>query len=177
MPSEQVLIEEDTVMKDRRTNALVLILAMAFLGVPWILKAQGVQDREIEIHKNVRLILSPVQAEMPADLREKYERFLPMLEEALAATTSPESPECALTIRVAAGFKEIGNAKVKRAFTRFTTYRRNSDQEFVAQLYLHSFITDAPVSKREITDFLKERILSLTTCQPKVTQGQASPRS
>jgi hypothetical protein len=172
-----VLREEDTAMKHRGTHALVAILTTAFLGVPWALKAQGTQDREIEIHKNVRLIIAPVQADMPEELKGKYERFLPMLEEALVATTSPGSSECALTIRVTAGFKEIGSAKVKRTFARFTAYRRNSDQEFVARLYLHSFITDGPVSKKEITDFLKERILSLATCQPKITRSQASSRS
>jgi hypothetical protein len=164
------------IMRCRATNALVAVLSAALLLVPWTLRAQGTQNREIEIHKNVTLIVTPVQADMPDPLKEKFEHFLPMLEGALAEITSPESPECALIVRVTAGFKEIGSAKLQRVFARFSAYRRNSDQEFVARLYLHSFITGGPVSKEEVTDFLKERILSVATCQPKITQGQASPR-
>ncbi len=164
-------------MRCGATKALVSVLSAASLLVPWTLRAQGTQNREIEIHKNVTLIVAPVQSDMPEPLKEKFEHFLPVLEGALAEITSPESPECALTVRVTAGFKEIGSAKVQRAFARFSVYRRNSDQEFVARLYLHSFVTGGPVSKEEITNFLKERILSVATCQPRITQSQASPRS
>ena len=66
--------------------------------------------------------------------------------------------------------------KVQRALARFSEHRGNSDQEFVARLYLHSFATGGPVGKEEITDFFKKRILSLAACQHKMTQGQASAR-
>lgn len=164
-------------MKYPATRIFAVILATAVFGVPWNLRAQATQDREVEIQKNVKLIVTPVQAVMPQQLKQKFESFLPVLQEALKETTSAETPECALTVRVTAGSKEIGSAKVQRVFARFAAYRRNSGQEFVARLYLHNFITGGPVSKNEITDFLEERILSVAKCQPKITQGQASPRS
>ena len=164
-------------MKYPATRVFLVILAAASFGAQWDLRAQATQNREIEIHKNVRLIVVPVQAVMPQQLKQKFESFLPVLQEALAETTSAETPECALTVRVTAGSKEIGTAKVQRVFARFVAYRRNSDREFVARLYLHSFITGGPVGQKEITDFLEERILSIAKCQPKTAQGQASPRS
>lgn len=152
-------------------NALIVLLILAFLSFPWILKAQGIPNREMEIHKNVKLIVIPAPRDLPEELRIEYQHFLPVLVEELKTVTSPENSECGLTLQVAAGYKEIGTAKVKRVFARVTAYRQNSNREFVARLYLHSFATDGPVSRGEITDFLKQRILNLVKCQPKVTQS------
>ncbi len=164
-------------MRYRAITAVAAILATVFLGFPGTVGAQATTTREIEIHKNVRLLVLPPLTSLPQTLEAKYQRFLPLLQEALAGLTSDESSECALTFRVAAGIKEVGSAKVKRVFARVSAYRRNSDQEYMARIYLHSYATGGPVTKKEITEFVKDQMLSTAKCAPKLTQRSPAPQS
>jgi len=153
-----------------RYDNLIVLLSLALLSFPWIIKAQGTKNREIELHKNVKLIEIPAPTDLPEELGWKYQHFLPILEDVLREITNEEPPECALTVRVAAGMKEIGTAKLKRVFARVTAFRQKSNWEFMASLYLHSFVTGETVSKEETRDFLQQRILSPAKCQPEVSQ-------
>ncbi len=160
-----------------RYNKLIVLLTFVLLSFPSIIWAQGAKDREIELHKNVKLIEIPAPADLPAELVGKYQHFLPVLEGVLREITVEEPSECALTIRVAAGMKEIGTAKVKRVYTRVTAFRYKATREFVGRLYLHNFVTGGGVSKEEIRDFLQQRVLGLAKCRPNVTPTSASPSS
>ena len=170
MAAKSSLILEGLVV---RYDNLIVLLSLALLSFPWIIRAQGAKDREIELHKNVKLIEMPAPPDLPEELGGKYQHFLPILEDVLREITNEEPPECALTVRVAAGMKEIGTAKLKRVFARVTAFRQKSNWEFMASLYLHSFVTGETVSKEETRDFLQQRILSPAKCQPKVSQPGA----
>jgi hypothetical protein len=169
--AERIINLEERVMRYDVISILIVFLALAFLCFPWVVKAQEVVSQVIEIHRNVRLIETPVLADLPEELKQDYEHFLPMLEESLRAMTSDESEECALTIQVGAGFKEYGAAKVKKVFARLTAYRRNSNLQFVARIYMHNFATDAFVSMEEISDFLQQQVLGPAQCKPKTTRS------
>jgi hypothetical protein len=164
-------------MRYRATAAVAAILAMVVLGLPGTAGAQGTATREIELHKNVRLVILKPLTNLPEKSEDEFQRFLPLLQEALTGLTSDENSECALTFRVAAGIKEVGSAKVKRVFARLSAYRRNSDQEYMARIYLHSYATGGPATKKEITEFVKEQVLGPAKCEPKLTQGPAAPQS
>ena len=165
--AELSLILEGLVVK---YNELIVLLSLALLSFPWIIRAQGAKDREIELHKNVKLIEMPAPADLPEELVGKYQQFLPVLEDVLREITDAEPSECALTIRVAAGMKEIGTAKVKGVFTSVTAFRQKSNREFTGRLYLHSFVSGETVSKEEAREFLQKQILSPARCRPTVTQ-------
>ncbi len=141
-----------------------MVFAAALLIFSWNAAAQKDSDREIEIHKNVRLIQMAVASDLPEDMLVQYRNFLPIFEEVLRENTSDETDECALTIRIEAGFKEIGSAKVKRAVARIAAYRRNSKQEYIGSFILHSYMTDGLVNKEETEQFLKIQILDPAKC-------------
>jgi hypothetical protein len=127
--------------------------------------AQDKIDREVEIHKNVKLVVLSPAADIPADAVKEFQSFLPTLESALKESITDQSDECLLTLRVAPGIKEIGAAKTKRAMARITAYRRNSRQEYLGNFILYSYISAGPVSKEETMQFLKKQILEPAQCR------------
>jgi len=142
-----------------------MFVALAFLLFSWSVWAQEKVNREVEIRKNIKLIEMAAEPETPADILKQYQGFLPILEEALKESTTDQSDECALTLRVAAGLKEIGSAKTKRPMARVTAFRRNSKQEYLGTFILYSYITAGPVSKEETAQFLKKQILEPAECR------------
>ncbi len=56
-------------------NELIVLISPALLSFPWIIRAQGAKDREIELHKNVKLIEMPAPADLPEELVGKYQQF------------------------------------------------------------------------------------------------------
>lgn len=142
-----------------------MITVLAFLLLSWSALAQNKIDREIEIHENVKLAVMVVQPDLPEDMTAQFRLFLPILEEVLTETTTAQSADCALTIRVAAGFKEVGSAKTKRPTAAFTAFRRNSRQEFIGTFILHSYASDGLVNKEETGQFLKNQILAPAACR------------
>jgi hypothetical protein len=144
-------------------KAPVLVVAMTILFFPLIMWAQD-SDREVEIHKNVKLTVAAAGSDIPADLLSQYKTFLPLFETVLKENIAAQSDECAVTFRIAAGLKEIGAAKVKRATARITAFRRNSKQEFVGVLILYSYVNGGLVNKEETEQFLKKQILQPAEC-------------
>jgi hypothetical protein len=142
----------------------VVIVALASLSFSWSVWAQEKPEREIEIHKNVKLVLMAAGPDLPAAVSGEFKKFLPILEEALKEVTADQSDECALTLRVTAGFKEVGSAKVQRPQARFTAFRRNSRQEYVGSFILYSYINSGPVNKDETSQFLTKQILEPAAC-------------
>lgn len=122
--------------------------------------AQEKIAREIEIHKNVKLIEMHMPAETPEEVRAEYQAFLPLFVETLQANTQEESPASALTFQIRLRVKEIGAAKTKRACIQITAFRRNSTSEYVGTLLLHSYSTGETVNKEEIEQFLNRQILN-----------------
>ena len=140
-----------------------IVLALLFFS--WSLLAQEKPDREVEIHKNVKLVELGVSPDIPEDLVKQYRSFLPILEDSLKENTTDQSDDCSLTLRVNAGFKEVGSAKTKRPFARIAAYRRNSKQEYVGQFILYSYLNSGPVNKDETTQYLKKQILEPAECR------------
>lgn len=141
-------------------------MALAFLFISWRAEAQEKPNQEIQIRKNVKLILMSIPANTPEDIVSQYRSFLLILEEALKENTKDEADECALTLQVSVGIKEIGSGKVKRAQARITAFRRNSKQEYLGSFILYSYITGGPVNKDETVQFLKRQILEPSECHP-----------
>ena len=141
-----------------------IVMAIAFLFFSWNGWAQKEVDREVEIHKNIKLIVMAPASDIPEDMATQFKNFLPILEEALKESTTDQTDECFLTIRVAPGFKEIGSAKVKRPFARISAYRRNSRQEYISNLILYSYINAGPINKEETLQFLGKQILGPAQC-------------
>ncbi len=144
----------------------ILIFSLAaFLFFSWTVWAQDKVDREVEIHKNVKLVVLTSSAEIPEDLVKQYQAFLPILESSLKESTTDQADECSLTLRVAAAFKEIGAAKTKRPQARVSAFRRNSKQEYQGTFLLYSYINAGPVNKDETNQFLKKQILEPAECK------------
>jgi hypothetical protein len=122
-------------------------------------------DREVEIHKNVKLIISAATPDIPAGIASQYLAFLPSLESTLKEIVPAQSDDCAMTLKVMPVIKEIGAAKTKRAAARVTAYRKSSRQEFFGNLILYSYVNSAPVNKEEIQDFLQKQILQPAECR------------
>jgi hypothetical protein len=122
-------------------------------------------DREVEIHKNVKMVISAAGADIPAGIVSQYLAFLPLLESVLKEIVPSQSDECALTLRVMPVIKEIGAAKTKRAAARITAFRKGSKQEFFGNLILYSYSNSAPVNKEETQDFLQKQILAPAECR------------
>jgi hypothetical protein len=134
-----------------------MIAALAFVFIPWNVRAQD--SREIEIRKNVKLVEMALPTDIPSDIAGQYRSFLPILEQSLKDATTDQSDECAITFRVSAGIKEVGAAKVKRPLANVTAFRRNSKQEYLGSFILYSYINAGPVNKEETSQFLKKQIL------------------
>ena len=141
-----------------------MFAALAFLLFSWNVWSQDKIDREIEIHKNVKLIELASAPDTPADMTKQYLSFLPIFEEALKENTSDQPDECSLTLRVTCGIREIGSAKVQRPMARITAFRRNSRQEYLGTFILYSYVTAGPVNKEETGQFLKKQILEPAEC-------------
>jgi len=143
---------------------ILIMVALASLCFSWSVWAQEKPEREIDIHKNVKLVQMAAGTNVPEAVLGEYKKFLPILEEALKEITADQSDECALTLRVTAGYKEVGAAKVQRAQARFTAFRRNSRQEYVGNFILYSYVNSGPVNKEETAQFLTKQILEPAAC-------------
>ncbi len=142
-----------------------MLLALAFLFCMWSVWAQENDAREVEIHKNIKLVMMAPTGETPQEVATQYKSFLPVFEQALKESTVDQTDDCALTLRVTASFKEVGAAKVKRPRARVTAFRRNSRQEYVGSFILYSYINSGPVNKEETGQFLKKQILEPAECR------------
>jgi hypothetical protein len=140
-------------------------MVLALLVFSWGVWAQVKTDRDVEIHKNAKLIVTAPAPDIPEDIAKQYQTFLPIFEEVLKASLPDQSDECALTLRVSIGVKEIGAAKVKRPMARISAFRRNSRQEYVGSFILYSYMTSGMVSKEETEQFLKKQILDPAECK------------
>ncbi len=138
---------------------------LVFLSFSWTLWAQDKVDREVEIHKNIKLVLLSPTPDIPEDVVKQYQAFLPVLETSLKETTNDQPDECVLTLRVAAGVREIGAAKTKRPMARVIAFRRNSKQEYHGSFILYSYVSAGPVNKEETAQFLKKQILEPAECR------------
>ncbi len=156
------LIGEEDAMQFPKVR---MYMVLALLVFSWSVWAQEKTDREAEIHKNIKIIILAPAPDIPADIANQYKSFLPIFEEALKESIGDQTDECGLTIRLSAGIKEIGSAKVKRPMARITAYRRNSRQEFVGSLILYSYATAGLVNKEETAQFLAKQILDPAACK------------
>jgi hypothetical protein len=141
---------------------ITALLAVLLLG--WSALAQNKTDREIDIHENVKLAVMTIPSDIPEDMREQFRLFLPILEEVLKETTTDQSTDCALTVRVSAGFKEIGSAKTRRPTAVITAFRRSSRQEYIGTFILYSYVSEGLVNKEETEQFLTRQILEPAAC-------------
>jgi hypothetical protein len=142
-----------------------IVMAITFLFFCWNGQTQEKIDREVAIHKNIKLIVIAPTSDIPEDMAMQYRDFLPILEAGLKESTSDQSEECSLTVRVSSGIKEIGAAKVKRPLARISAFRRNSKQEYLGSLILYSYISAGPLNKEETMQFLKKQILDPAECK------------
>jgi hypothetical protein len=139
-------------------------LVLAFLIISWSVWGQEKVEREVEIHKNVKLAIMAVAPDTPTELSSQYRGFLPIFEDVLKQSTKDQPDECSLTIRLAFGIKEIGAARVKRPMARVSAFRRNSKQEFLGTFILYSYATSGLVNKEETELFLTKQILEPAEC-------------
>ncbi|MBP1624637.1 MAG: hypothetical protein H6Q07_2657 [Acidobacteria bacterium] len=140
-------------------------MVLAFVLLPCTLRAQDKVVREVEIHRNVKLVQLGVDPQVPDEMVKQYQSFLPILEDSLKESTTDQSDECFLTVRVAAGMKEVGSAKTKRPLARISAFRRNSRQEYQGNFILYSYSTAGPVNKEETSFWLKKQILDPVECR------------
>jgi hypothetical protein len=139
-----------------------LILALLFFSLSvW---AQENTGREVQVHKNVKLIEMPTAPDIPGEIAAQQRSFGSVFEQALKKSTADEVDECALTIRLAFGIKEIGTAKTKRPIARVTAFRKGAKQEFVSTLMLYSYVTSGIITAEETEQFLKKQILEPSAC-------------
>jgi hypothetical protein len=141
------------------------ITVLAVLLLSWSVSAQTKIERETDIHKNVKLEILAVPSDLPGDVAEQFRQFLPVFEEVLKENTTDESNSCALTVRISAGFKEIGSAKVRRPTAVISAFRRSSRQEYLGTFILHSYVSDGLVNKEETAQFLTKQILEPAVCR------------
>jgi hypothetical protein len=141
----------------------VLVAALAILFCSWSIWAQD-SDREVEIHKNVKLIVTSAGSDIPADFASQYKTFLPLFETVLKESIADQADDCAITFRLTPGIKEIGAAKTKRPLARITAFRRNAKQEFRGDFILYSYTTSGLVNKEETEQFLTKQILQPAEC-------------
>jgi len=142
-------------------RALMAFAILLYSGNAW---AQGKVEREIEIHKNIKLIELAPAPEVSEDLMKLYQEFLPRFEEVLKKNTADQSEECLLTLRISAGVRTIGAAKTKRPTAQVTAFRKNSKEEYVAVLILYSYASSGPVDENDILQFLQKQILDPAQC-------------
>ncbi len=139
-------------------------LILGFLLISWSVWAQESTGREVQIHKNIRMIEMPAAAGVPEDIAAQHRAFLPLFEQVLKKSTADETDECALTVRITLGLKEIGSAKVRRPIARVTAFRKGAKQEFVGTFVLYSYVNSAMVNEEETEQFLKKQILEPAAC-------------
>ncbi len=149
-------------MRFRNVSVFIAFAFLLFSCSSW---AQDEVIREAAIHENVKLTALAPAKDIPEDIATQFRNFLPIFEDALKESTTDQSDECALNIRVIIAVKEVGAAKVKRAQARITAYRRNSKQEYVGNFILYSYLTSGPVNKEETKQFLQKQILEPAACQ------------
>lgn len=137
-------------------HAALWLFLLLFSGT---IAAQEKVAREIDIHKNVKLIEMAMPPDMPEELKANYQLFLPLFIETLKTNTADQAPETAITVRLTPGLKEVGAAKTKRIFVQVAAFKRDSKSEFIANLLLHSYLTGETVNKEEIEQFLAKQIL------------------
>jgi hypothetical protein len=139
-----------------------------------------VQERpvpDIEIRKNVYLFDSAPASEFPADLASQYRSFLPMFKEVLRENTRDQADENRLILRVAAGMREVGPAKNKRAHVRVTALVGNVNKEYISDFSLYSYAAKDLVSKEEVAQFLRKQILEPLECDAPMGSVRTSPNS
>jgi hypothetical protein len=144
-----------------------MFLILAALLFPWAVWSQENVEREVSIRNNVKLVILAPAQDIPEGIQKQYHAFLPTFEQVLKENTTAQSDECALTLRIAAGLKEIGALKVRRPFVRVAAFRRNSRQEYVGTLLLFSYSTSGPVNAEETAQFLKKQVLEPAECGAK----------
>jgi hypothetical protein len=147
----------------RFPKAPFFIVSLTILFCSWSIWAQD-SDREVEIHKNVKLLITSTDTDIPSDLASQYKAFLPLFETVLKESITAQTEDCAITFRLAPGIKEVGAAKTKRPTARVTAFRRNSKQEFFGALILYSYTTSGLVNKEETQQFLTKQILQPAEC-------------
>jgi hypothetical protein len=103
-------------------------------------------------------------------------KFLPMLRDVLRENTKDQADEKSLVLNVAAGIREVGSAKIKRAQARVTSFCRNSKKEYIGNFILHSYATNGPVNKEETEQFLRKQILEPLECYVSAESVLASPK-
>ena len=140
-------------------------IALALLIFSWSVWAQEKIAREVTICKNVKLIIMAAAPDIPEDIANQYRNFQPILEDVLKENVKDQSDECALTLRVGIGIKEIGSAKVKRPMATVSAFRRNSKQEYIGTFILYSYATSGLVNKEDTELFLKRQILEPAECK------------
>jgi hypothetical protein len=141
-----------------------MLLVLAVLLFPWAVLSQESVEREVAVRNNVKLIILAPAQEIPEGIQKQYHAFVPTFEQVLKENITAQSDECSLTLRIAAGLKEIGALKVRRPFVRVTAFRRNSRQEYVATLLLYSYASSGPVNAEETAQFLKKQVLEPAEC-------------
>jgi hypothetical protein len=144
---------------------ILISTTAAVLLFSWTAWAQDKIDKEVEIHKNIKLVVFATAGDIPEDVVKQYQSFLPILEASLKEVTSDQSDDCSLTLRVAAAVKEVGSAKTKRPQAKISAFRRNSKQEYQGAFILYSYINSGPVNKEETNNFLKKQILEPAECR------------
>lgn len=107
----------------------------------------------------------PTATDAPADIVAQHKTFTPVFEQVLKKITSDENDDCALTIRLTLGFKEIGSAKVKRPTARVAAYRKGARQEFIGTFVLYSYVNSGMVNEEETEQFLRKQILEPAVCK------------
>jgi hypothetical protein len=142
-----------------------LLSVTAFLLLIFGAVAQDKTAKEIDVHKNVKLIEMPIPSDMPDELRKEYGAFLPLFEDVVKEATADQTDSCALTIRITPGTRAIGASKQLRATAQLQAFRRQSTNEYQAVLILHSYVTGKLVDKEETRRFLELQILKPVTCR------------
>jgi hypothetical protein len=141
-------------------------LALAFLHPPRISAALQQSDREMELHVGVKLIEKAAPDDFPAELKQRYRAFLPMFEEVAKESTTPRAPDCALTIQITPTVKEVtlGKTAEKRVRAQIMIFRKGSPREWIADLFLHDYITGGLVSKEDTAKFLNKLVSMPQRC-------------
>ena len=145
---------------DIRKSAVLAVLLLS-----WSVAAQTKIEREVNIHKNVKLQIMAVSPDLPGDVTKQFQQFLPIFEEVLKENTADESDDCRMTVKIEAGFKEIGSAKVQRPTAVISAFRRNSRQEYLGTFILYSYVSGGLVDKEETAQFLTKQILEPAVCR------------
>ena len=132
-------------------------LILGLLLFSWSVWAQENTGREVQIHKNVKLIEMPAASDIPADIAAQHRSF--RTRSSNRRSRNPPTTKrmnARSRIRLTLGVKEIGSAKVKRPTARVTAFRRGAKQEFVGTLILYSYVNSGMVNAEETEQFPKK---------------------